>query len=118
MTTALRLIYTSCPSGQEAAFETWYRTVHLPDILSVLGFVTGQLFQLAGAGPTIQTPEGPTVAQYLAVYEVDTDDADLIMERLRQASFSAQGRGYPGMRVVSRATYLPLIDKQHAARAD
>jgi hypothetical protein len=115
MATALRLIYTNCRSGQEAAFEAWYRTVHMPDILSVKGFVAGQLRKLSGVGPTMHTAEGPTVAQYLAVYEMDTADADLVMDRLHQASFRAQGRSFPGTRVVSRARYQPLNDQQHAA---
>ena len=57
--------------GQVDAFNTWYDTVHIPEMLTVPGVVAAQRYQ---AGPALgQEPP----RRFLAIYEVDgsLDDA-------------------------------------------
>jgi hypothetical protein len=65
----LRFIVLTRPvDGREDAYNEWYETTHLPELLALPGFTAAQRFKLArqGAGPG-----GPAPAEYLAVYEVE-----------------------------------------------
>ena len=72
------LALTNPVAGREAEFERWYAERHIPDLLAVPGFVSGQLFQLSDA--TGQNNPGWT---WLAVYELETDDPDALMAEVR-----------------------------------
>src|SRR3712207_9140335 len=108
MPNAVLLVHSNCPADQEKAFNHWYDTVHVPDILGVEGFVAAQRFKLAGPGPQTVTRDGqPAVAQYLALYELDTDDTGAAMKRLGHAvtEFQQRGRLVDAIHVVSGATH-------------
>lgn len=118
MPKALLMVYTNCDAEREQEFNHWYDTVHLPDLLSLDGISGAQRFKLAGPGPQTVNPAGePAVAQYLAVYELDTDDVDAIQQRIRAASpqWRERGRLFDGIKLVSMATYRALGERQTAA---
>ena len=71
------VVFTEAQPGQEAAFNTWYDTRHLPDVLSVPGFVAAQRFRVQ---PPAGQAGGPQ--RYLALYEMDTDDVAATMAEL------------------------------------
>lgn len=77
----LVLVFTNPEEGREAEFNAWYDDVHLPDVLSVAGFSAAQRF-VAATGARGERPD----QQYLAVYEVDTDDLPAALEALRGAA--------------------------------
>ena len=121
MSKAVLLVYSNCPADQEEAFNHWYDTVHVPDILGIEGFVAAQRFKLAGPGPQTVTRDGqPAVAQYLALYEMDTADTGAAMKRLGGAVAELQQRDrmFDGIQVVSGATYVALGERQTAATAE
>ena len=121
MSKAVLLVYSNCPADQEDAFNQWYDTVHVPDILAIEGFTAAQRFKLAGPGPQTVTRDGqPGVAQYLALYEMDTADTRAAMKRLGEAVGELQQRGrmFDGLQVVSGATYAALGERQTAAAAE
>ncbi|MFN3232835.1 MAG: hypothetical protein ACE363_11860 [Alphaproteobacteria bacterium] len=62
--------------GNEDAYNDWYDNVHLGEVLTVPGFVAAQRFKVQ---------DGSEGLQYLALYELDTDDP--------QASLAALGAG-------------------------
>ena len=121
MPTAVLLVHSNCPADQEEAFNHWYDTVHVPDILAVEGFTAAQRFKLAGPGPQVVTRDGqPAIAQYLALYEMDTADTRAAMKRLNEAVADLQQRGrmFAGLQVVSGATYVALGERQTAATTE
>lgn len=50
--------------GRDEEFNHWYDTQHLPDVMSVPGFVSAERLTCLGEGPH----------RYLAIYEIETDD--------------------------------------------
>ena len=119
MAKAILNVFTNCPSEKEAEFNRWYDETHLPDILAIEGFVGARRYKLSGPGPQMVTRGGdPAVAQYLAVYELDTDDTKAAMGRLGPAVADLQSRGrmFDGMQTVGAASYVALGDRQEAAR--
>lgn len=64
MARGIMLVEAQCASPEELdAFNHWYDAVHIPEILSIEGFVSARRF-LADDGET-----------YVAVYEIDGDVA-------------------------------------------
>jgi hypothetical protein len=84
------LIVLSNPvAGREDEYNDWYDNVHLGEVLQVPGFVAAQRFV---AAPALPGREGPP-RQYLAIYELETDDL--------QASLAALTKAAPGMDISS-----------------
>ena len=84
MTDRMLLVFTNAVEGQDDAFNAWYDTQHLSDILAVPGIVAAQRYELA----PLAIPEGvdaPADAaapahRYLAVYELDRDPDDVMKD--------------------------------------
>lgn len=60
-------IFSNAVPGKEDEYNRWYSEQHLDDVLRVPGFVAAQRFRLA-----LEDAAAP--AQYLAIYELETDD--------------------------------------------
>lgn len=83
-------------AGQEDEFNRWYDQVHLPEILSVPGFVSGRRYRSSG----------PSDYPYLAVYEIESDgDLDEPIKAWRE--LSAAGRTTRGSAV--RTSPPPVV---------
>ncbi len=61
--------------SREDEFNKWYDEVHIPDVTSVSGVVSGRRFRKAGGADDGGYP-------YLAIYELDTEDVDATMKEL------------------------------------
>jgi hypothetical protein len=72
--------------GREEAFNDWYNTIHLPEVLKIDGFLSAKRFKLA---PT-QMFEKQTHG-YLAIYEIDNNDIEGTLKNLREASWLNMG---------------------------
>jgi hypothetical protein len=71
------LVFTNPNDGQDEAFNQWYDEQHVPDVLKVPGMVAAQRFKLADPGT------GELAGfQYLAIYEVETDDPAKVLDDL------------------------------------
>jgi hypothetical protein len=67
--------------GKDGQFNEWYRDVHLPDVLTIPGFVAAQRFKLSAA----QLPGMETRWRYLVIYEIDgVSPADALGELARR----------------------------------
>jgi hypothetical protein len=66
MTRYLMVVLSNPSAGRDDDFNTWYDEQHLTEILAVDGFVAAQRYRLASE------QSGPH--QYLAIYDVETDD--------------------------------------------
>lgn len=71
---AYNIIVLSKPvPGQEAEFEDWYTNQHIRDLLKVPGVTTAQRFRV------LEDRSANTAHQYVARYEVETDDLAAMM---------------------------------------
>ena len=72
---------TSPVEGQEEEYNTWYNEVHLPEILAVQGIVSCRRFKTK----IVNVPGGATW-QYIAIYEVETEDLGATLRELGKAT--------------------------------
>ena len=78
----LQIVFSHLPEGvSDEEFCEWY-DAHLPEILSIPGFVSAQRFRLE---PVVRDSVEPTTYRYLALYEIEGDPEALLAEmRKRQ----------------------------------
>lgn len=72
------MVFTNPVEGKDEEYNRWYNERHLKDVLAVEGFVSAQRFRIAGL-----TETAPYA--YLAIYELEGDDAGIAMKRLADA---------------------------------
>jgi hypothetical protein len=77
MAKALLVVLTDAVEGQEDEYNEWYTDRHLDDVLAAAGFEAAQRFRFVPS----KLSRRPS-AQYLAIYEVDTDQRDRAEELL------------------------------------
>ena len=78
-----KMVVMSNPvKGREDDYNDWYQNVHLGELLALPGFKSGQRFRLARS-----LVEGETYP-YLAIYEIETDDIDAVLDHLRAVAES------------------------------
>jgi hypothetical protein len=70
------VVYTRPVAGQEDEFNDWYDNQHLQDLLKIPGVVRAQRFSTEIDGQR----------QYLALYDLDTDDVEACLEDIRSRS--------------------------------
>ena len=75
------LVFSNPTIGKEDAYNEWYDTQHLADVVNVPGFVSAERFKLADVNNT-----GPKDYKYLAIYTVRTDDVHATHEMLQAAA--------------------------------
>lgn len=68
---AYKMVVLSNPvKGREDECDDWYQNTHLADVVALPGFTSAQRYRVAN------TMVVPNPYQYLAVYEIETDDLD------------------------------------------
>ena len=72
--------FTNAAPGRDAEFNDWYTNVHLGDVLKLPGVNAAQRFRMSD----VQHRPGPYPYAYMAVYEIDIDDLDVTLNRLRE----------------------------------
>ncbi|PWR18494.1 DUF4286 family protein [Zavarzinia aquatilis] len=74
--------------GQEAAFNTWYDTTHVPEVCAIPGIFGARRYRLA---MPFLDPLGEGQG-YLALYDVDSADLDALAEEVRQRARDGRTR--------------------------
>lgn len=69
---------TNPVEGREADYNDWFERIHIPEILTVPGFLSAQRFEVAHD----QIIPGPLPYSYVTVYEVETDDLEASLAQL------------------------------------
>lgn len=78
MPKAILTIRTSAVSNAaEAAYNTWYEEIHIPQVCQVPGFVTATRYKL-------HTQPETDLPTYLAIYEMDSDDPAAAVAEMRR----------------------------------
>ena len=70
------LVFSEPFEGRDAEFDDWYTGRHLDDICALPGFTTAQRFKLHSVSM------GTTLNKYLAIYDMETDDPDWVIETM------------------------------------
>jgi hypothetical protein len=76
------VVLTNAVDGRDADYNTWYTDQHLSDVLKVPGFVGAQRFKL------VATMTKGSQFEYLAIYDVETDDPVAAVAALKARSAS------------------------------
>lgn len=107
-TTYLWLVNNDLPAEIADAYNKWYTDVHIPQLLTLPGFVSGQRFEQSSVQNGSKEPE---LRRYLSVFELE-GDAQEAFDALRSAM--AEGRiepaPFPGS-VSTSANFIPLGPK-------
>jgi hypothetical protein len=73
----LQIVFSRFPDHvSEAEFNEWY-DAHLPEILSIPGFVSAQRYRL---DPVVVDEDVPVRYRYMALYEIEGDPEQLLVE--------------------------------------
>jgi len=75
------VVLTNPVEGKEDEYNKWYNQHHIPDVISVPGFVSGHRFRLAD---TQFGGEASRAFKYLALYEIETDDLPALSARFQK----------------------------------
>jgi hypothetical protein len=67
----LLVVLSNAVEGRDAEFNEWYTNRHLGDILNLQPYTAAQRFKLSET----QLGDGQLPYKYLAIYEVESDDA-------------------------------------------
>lgn len=70
------VVFTEAHDGQEQEFNDWYTGRHLEDVCALEGFTSAQRFKLHSV------TMGKALNDYMAIYDVETDDPDRVVENL------------------------------------
>ena len=76
------LLQSNAVEGREEAFNAWYDAQHVPDLLRIPGIVSAQRYVVS----PLQNPPPPGTWQYVALYEIETDDLAATMQAIRARS--------------------------------
>ena len=76
------VVYSNPAAGLDAEYNAWYSGTHMQQILALPGVVSARRFKLAA----LQLREDAPAHQYLAIYEIETEDlATFIDELMKRA---------------------------------
>ena len=70
------LVFSEPFEGREDEFNAWYTGRHLDDICALQGFTAAQRFLIQSVSM------GTALNKYLAIYDVETDDPDWVIENM------------------------------------
>lgn len=76
MASYILIVPSSARAGEDAAYNSWYDETHLRDVCAIPGIVSGRRYT-----PDPATPS-PAEADYLAIYEIETDDPGAVLAEL------------------------------------
>ncbi len=70
------LVFSEPFEGRDDEFNEWYTNQHLGDLVALPGFASAQRFKLHSVSM------GTTLNKYLAIYDVETDDPEAVIEHM------------------------------------
>ena len=90
--------------AREEEFRSWYRNIHMPDLLETPGIVRARFFE------SLDPDSGE--ARFLAVYEIEGDPEAVVGERkVRSPALRAQGRVIDCIKAVTSETWRLIAEK-------
>lgn len=74
------VVPSSAKEGRDDDYNEWYNNQHIHDLLAIPGIKSGRRFSPAAVSPM------PPPANYLAIYEIETDDIGGVMAEMGRRS--------------------------------
>jgi hypothetical protein len=100
------LVFSNPESPEkEDEYNDWYNNTHIPAILKLDGYVGASRWKLSAARPAA---DALAERQYLAIYELETDDLPGAFERLQRAN--AAGDLGSGVGILSTPTMVAAFE--------
>lgn len=97
-----KLVVLSRPvEGRDDEYNDWYTNQHLRDVLKVPGFASAQRFKIKGE------PVAGEPWEYLAVYEIDHEDPQVVLADLGKR---AGGEQMPMSPALASELYCVLYE--------
>ena len=93
---------------REVEFNEWASNIHVPDVLASPSFVSAKRFRQVFIRGTEYEKNNPEVlkAKYLATYEIESDDIDLVIKTLNaRLELRDKSRTTDLLEVVVRGVY-------------
>jgi hypothetical protein len=113
MAKQILVVVTNPVPGKEGEYNRWYNEQHLNDVLRVVpGMVAAQRFELAyDAAKSLP-------GRYLAIYEMETDDADpkaplIALGKATEAGQAPVSPALDGVNIVA-SVFKPITDRRLA----
>lgn len=100
---------TNPTDGREDEFNDWYERTHVPECLRVPGFKSGRRYRL-----TAVQGEPPRQG-YLALYELEGDDPQELLDRLLSTRDDRTQNGSIDLKTMSLWVYSALGQKHTAS---
>jgi hypothetical protein len=108
------LVLSNPTEGREDEYNEWYEQVHLPDVLAVPGVAAAQRYRLATMPEDSPIPK--PAHQYLAVYQLDGDPADVMQQFLERVGSGKMVLSESlDLATVSMHHWVPCGARQHAS---
>jgi len=76
----LMIVQSNPAEGREDEFNEWYENTHLDEVLTVPGIVRAHRYRVKDGSAN------PSGRRYLAVYEIEADDLDVVMKEMFAAA--------------------------------
>ncbi len=115
MTRALMVVQARCTDPEQIKeFNEWYSFHHFPDVVESEHFTGASRYRLVGslAGAGNGEP-----SDFLAIYEVDTDDAEALNKAVMDNLGVKAGEGrvlqHPSCEVISAGFYSFISEVSH-----
>jgi hypothetical protein len=100
----IQLVFADPATGMDTEFNDWYDKHHVPDVLSVPGFVSGQRLTLA----EVQLVNEQATQQYLTMFDIRSSDLKrTLAEFVKRAPSMGNSPAFDGTKVFGY-TYKAL----------
>lgn len=80
----LLVVPSNAKEGRDEEYNAWYDNVHLAELLTIPGVVSGRRFDAAPQSPS--APPQP----YLAIYELEVEDPSTIVAEITRRAGSGE----------------------------
>jgi hypothetical protein len=102
------VVITQPHAGQEKEFNDWYTNRHLDDVIAVDGFISAQRFEI------LDDTNNRHSGKYLAIYEMETDDAAACVQKLTAMANAGTMYVSPAMDMGAWVTHLvkPITERK------
>ena len=117
MTRALMVVQARCNDPEQIKeFHEWYSFHHLPDVVESEHFSKASRYRLVG---TLGGAGSTEPSDFLALYEVDTDDVEALNKAVMDNLGVKGGEGrviqHPSCEVLSAGFYTFISEVSHVA---
>jgi hypothetical protein len=115
----LFIALTNPIEGEDEAFNTWYDTQHVPEVLDVPGVTTAQRYDIAELpvpdDPDLPAQLPPPTHRYMVIYELDNEPEVVMGEFLKRVMAGTLSLGqWLDLTTISLTGWTPRGERRAA----